>query len=45
MDRRSGVCWSARRKQEVGLRLLGGESLDALARETGHPAGWIAVFA
>ena len=31
------VRWSARRKQEVVLRLLRGESLDALARET--PAG------
>jgi hypothetical protein len=28
------VRWSARRKQEVVLRLLRGESLDALARET-----------
>src|SRR3954451_13661001 len=33
--------WSARRKQEVVLRLLGGESLDALARETGQAAGMI----
>jgi len=36
--------WSARRKQEVVLRLLRGESLDALSRETGQPAavlsGW-----
>jgi len=30
--------WSARRKEEVVLRLLRGESLDLLARETGHPA-------
>ena len=30
--------WSARRKQEVVLRLLRGESLDALSRETGQPA-------
>jgi hypothetical protein len=35
------VRWSARRKQEVVLRLLRGESLDALARETGQPAGTI----
>src|SRR5215210_7906665 len=33
--------WSARRKQEVVLRLLRGESLDALARETGQAAGTI----
>ena len=33
------VRWSARRKEEVVLRLLRGESLDALARETGQPAG------
>lgn len=31
--------WSAKRKQEVVLRLLRGESLDALSRETGQPAG------
>src|SRR5215207_7807031 len=36
------VRWSARRKQEVVLRLLRGESLDALARETGQAAGTIA---
>jgi len=30
--------WSARRKQEVVLRLLRGDSLDALSRETGQPA-------
>jgi transposase len=35
------VRWSARRKEEVVLRLLRGESLDALARETGQPAGRI----
>ncbi len=34
--------WSARRKQEVVLRLLRGEGLDALARETGQAAGVIA---
>jgi hypothetical protein len=33
------VRWSARRKQEVVLRLLRGESLEALARETGPAAG------
>ena len=36
--------WSAKRKQEVVLRLLRGESLDVLSRETGQPAavlsGW-----
>ena len=31
--------WSAKRKQEVVLRLLRGESLDALSRETGQLAG------
>ncbi len=35
------VRWSAQRKQEVVLRLLRGESLDALARETDQPAGTI----
>jgi transposase len=34
--------WSARRKEQVVLRLLRGESLDLLARETGQPAGRIA---
>ncbi len=32
------VRWSARRKEQVVLRLLRGESLDLLARETGQPA-------
>jgi hypothetical protein len=36
--------WSARRKEEVVLRLLRGESLDLLARETGQPAGRIASW-
>src|SRR3954452_13300515 len=36
--------WSARRKQEVVLRLLRGEGLDALARETGQAAGTIASW-
>ena len=31
------VRWSARRKEAVVLRLLRGEALDALARETGSP--------
>jgi transposase-like protein len=36
MSKRSLVKrWSAKRKQEVVLRLLRGESLDALSRETG----------
>ena len=35
------VRWSARRKEEVVMRLLRGESLDALARECGQPAGQI----
>ena len=35
------VRWSARRKEQVVLRLLRGESLDVLARETGQPAGRI----
>ena len=36
------VRWSARRKAEVVLRLLRGEGLDGLARETGQAAGAIA---
>ena len=35
------VRWSARRKEELVLRLLRGESLDLLARESGQPAGRI----
>lgn len=39
MSRKSAVKrWSSKRKQEVVLRLLRGESLDALSRETGQPA-------
>ncbi len=38
------VRWSARRKQEVVLRLLRGESVDGLARETGQAAGAIAAW-
>ncbi len=36
------VRWSVRRKEQVVLRLLRGESLDLLARESGQPAGRIA---
>ena len=38
---RSEVRWSARRKEGVVLRLLRGESLDLLARESGQAAGTI----
>jgi transposase len=38
------VRWSARRKEEVVLRLLRGESLDALARETRQAAGTISAW-
>jgi transposase len=38
------VRWSARRKEDVVLRLLRGESLDALARETGQAAGTISSW-
>src|SRR5215210_5235117 len=38
------VRWSARGKEEVVLRLLRGESLDVLARETGQPAGRISAW-
>ena len=41
MRARSEVRWSARRKEGVVLRLLRGESLDLLARESGQPAGRI----
>jgi len=40
-EARSEVRWSARRKEAVVMRLLRGESLDLLARETGQPAGRI----
>jgi hypothetical protein len=36
------VRWSVRRKEVVVMRLLRGESLDLLARESGQPAGRIA---
>ena len=38
MSEKSVKRWSAKRKQAVVLRLLRGESLDALSRETGQPA-------
>ena len=38
------VRWSARRKEEVVLPLLRGDTLDLLARETGQPAGRIAAW-
>ena len=39
------VRWSARRKEEeVVLRLLRGETLNALARETGQAAGTISSW-
>ncbi len=38
MSKRQVKRWSAKRKQEVVLRLLRGESLDVLSRETGQPA-------
>ena len=41
-EARSEVRRSARRKEGVVVRLLRGESLDLLARETGQPAGRIA---
>jgi transposase len=40
----AGARAGARRKQEVVLRLLRGESLDALARETGQAAGTISAW-
>jgi transposase len=43
-EARSEVRWSARRKEGVVMRLLRGESLDLLARETGQPAGRIAAW-
>lgn len=36
--------WSAARKAEIAVRLLKGESLDALARETGQPASRLAEW-
>jgi transposase len=43
-EARSEVRWSARRKEGVVMRLLRGESLDLLARETNQPAGRIASW-
>ncbi len=43
-EARREVRWSTRRKEEVVLRLLRGESLDLLARETGQPAARIAAW-
>ncbi len=43
-EARGEVRWSARRKEEVVLRLLRGESLDLLARESGQPAGRISAW-
>ncbi len=36
--------WSAKRKQEVVLRLLRGEGLDTLSRETGQPASTLSEW-
>lgn len=36
--------WSARRKEEAVMRLLRGESLDLLARDSGQPAGAISTW-
>jgi hypothetical protein len=36
--------WSAGRKEGVVMRLLRGESLDLLARESGQPAGRISAW-
>jgi transposase len=38
------VRWSVGRKEGVVMRLLRGESLDLLARETGQPAGRISAW-
>ena len=43
-EARNEVRWSARRKEGVVMRLLRGESLDLLARETNQPAGRIAAW-
>ncbi len=43
-EARGEVRWSARRKEGVVLRLLRGESLDLLARESGQPAGRISAW-
>ena len=41
---RTEVRWSAKRKQELVLRLFRGESLDGLSRETGLPVSRIAAW-
>ncbi len=41
LEARSEVRWSARRKEGAVLRVLRGESLDLVARESGQPAGRI----
>jgi transposase-like protein len=38
------VRWSARRKQEAVMRLLRGESLDRVARESGQPVGRLSAW-
>src|SRR3954447_19928568 len=38
------VGWTARGREEVVLGVLRGEGLDALARETGQPAGRISAW-
>ena len=38
------VRWSARRKEGIVMRLLRGESLDLLARESGQPAERISAW-
>lgn len=45
MSKKSSVKrWSAKRKQEVVLRLLRGESLDAPSREAGQPAAVLSAW-
>ena len=44
MSKGSVKRWSAKRKQEVVLRLLRGESLDTLSRETGQPAAVLSAW-
>ncbi len=44
MSKGSVKRWSAKRKQEVVLRLLRGESLDTLSRETEQPAAVLSAW-
>ena len=44
MSKGSVKRWLAKRKQEVVLHLLRGESLDALSRETGQPAAVLSAW-